>query len=351
VSQTTVVLDNQVFPECPRWRDGVLFFSDQHAKRVMRMTPDGTAQPVVEVAEQPSGLGWLPDGRMLVVEMKSRRVLRVESDGTLVEHADLSALAPSQCNDMVVDATGRAYVGNFGFDIYENEQPRATCMIAIEPDGATRIAAEGLRFPNGSVITDDGRTLLVGESMGQAITAFDVAPDGSLGNGREWATMPEGETVDGMCLDAEGAVWIASPFTGKVIRIREGGEVTDTVQATHPGAFACMLGGEDRRTLYICSAPSHVPEMTRKARQGRIEALEGGARAESTVASHPITTRNSAADQERMRARPAALRIRNGRRSADDNKRYVVQCAGVADEASHDVGSNALRTSRRCRLS
>ena len=269
---TTVVLDGLAFPEGPRWHDGRLWFSDQHDKRVVAMEVDGTAETIVEVPQQASGLGWLTDGRLLVVSMLDRKVMRLEPDAALVVHADLSELAPGACNDMVVDARGRAYVGNFGFDMYGGEKPRETCLIAVEPDGSARVAAEEMAFPNGSVITVDGSTLLVGESMASRISAFDIAPDGALGNRRVWAQL-EGATVDGMCLDAEGAVWAACPFTGRVLRVREGGEVVDEVKGTHSGAFACMLGGADRRTLYLCTAPTHVPDEARAAHGGRIEAV------------------------------------------------------------------------------
>ena len=269
---TTVVLDGLAFPEGPRWHDGRLWFSDQHDKRVVAMEVDGTAETIVEVPQQASGLGWLTDGRLLVVSMLDRKVMRLEPDAVLVVHADLSELAPGACNDMVVDAHGRAYVGNFGFDMYGGEKPRETCLIAVEPDGSARVAAEEMAFPNGSVITADGSTLLVGESMASRISAFDIAPDGALGNRRVWAQL-EGATVDGMCLDAEGAVWAACPFTGRVLRVREGGEVVDEVKGTHPGAFACMLGGADRCTLYLCTAPTHVPDEARVAHGGRIETI------------------------------------------------------------------------------
>jgi sugar lactone lactonase YvrE len=272
VRTTSVVLDGLAFPEGPRWHDERLWFSDQHDKRVVAMDVDGKAETIVEVPQQASGLGWLTDGRLLVVSMLDRKMMRLETDATLVVHADLSELAPGACNDMVVDARGRAYVGNFGFDMYGGEKPRETCLIAVEPDGSARVAAEEMAFPNGSVITADGSTLLVGESMASRISAFDIAPDGTLGNRRVWAQL-EGATVDGMCLDAEGAVWAACPFTGRVLRIREGGEVVDEVKGTHPGAFACMLGGDDRRTLYLCTAPTHVPDEARFAHGGRIEAV------------------------------------------------------------------------------
>ncbi len=269
---TTVLLDGLAFPEGPRWHDGRLWFSDQHDKRVVAMSPDGSAETIVEVPRQPSGLGWLPDGRALVVSMLDRRLMRLEPDGTLVVHADLSGLAPGPLNDMVVDATGHAYVGNFGFDMYGGEKPTETCIIAVDPDGAAQVAADGMAFPNGSIVTPDGATLLVGESMASRISAFDIATDGTLANRREWAKL-EGATVDGMCLDAEGAIWAACPFTGLVQRVREGGEIVDQVKGTHPGAFACMLGGNDRRTLYLCTAPTHVSDEVRVAHGGRIESV------------------------------------------------------------------------------
>ncbi len=269
---TTVILDGLAFPEGPRWHAGRLWFSDQHDRRIVAMAVDGTAETIVELPQQPSGLGWLPDGRMLAVSMLDRKVMRLEPDGSLVVHADLAALAPGACNDMVVGPGGRAYVGNFGFDMYAGEKPKPTCVIGVEPDGTARVAADGLGFPNGSVITPDGRTLLVGETMASRIGAFDIADDGTLGERRDWATL-EGATVDGMCLDAEGAIWSACPFSGRVLRIRAGGEIVDEVKGTHPGAFACMLGGVDRRTLYVCTAPTHVPDEARVAHGGRIEAV------------------------------------------------------------------------------
>jgi sugar lactone lactonase YvrE len=269
---TTIVLGGLCFPEGPRWHDGRLFFSDQHDHRVVAMSPDGTAETVVEVPQQPSGLGWLPDGRMLVVSMLDRRVLRLE-DGRLVEHADLSAFAPAPCNDMVVDAQGRAYVGHFGFDMYGGESPKDASLLLVLPDGTVSVAAEPLQFPNGTVITPDGQTLIVGESMGGRLTAFTVGADGSLTDRREFAQL-QGAVPDGICLDAEGAVWIACPITGRCLRVQDGGEILDEVKVSHEFAFACMLGGDDRRTLYICTASTHVPDECRTKRDGRIESVE-----------------------------------------------------------------------------
>ena len=267
-----VVLEGLAFPEGPRWRDGHLVFSDQHDRRVVRMDPSGKAETLVEVPEQPSGLGWLPDGRMLIVSMLDRRVLRLEN-GRLVEHADLSTLATGECNDMVVDSNGRAYVGNFGFDMYGGEDACETCIILVEPDGAVSVAADGIAFPNGSVITPDGATLIVGESYAGRLTAFAIASDGTLGDRRLFAQL-QGAVPDGICLDAEGTVWVACPLTGRVLRVRDGGDVIDEIKVTNDFAFACMLGGADRRTLYMCTAASSDPKETPGLRSGRIEALE-----------------------------------------------------------------------------
>ncbi len=268
-----ILVDGLAFPEGPRWHDDRLWFSDQHDGRVYAMDVDGKQELILEVPQQPSGLGWLPDGRMLVVSMRDKKVLRREPNGDVVTHADLSRLAPGECNDMVVDRYGRAFVGNFGFDYNAGDPARDTCVIAVEPDGTTRVAAEGLAFPNGSVITPDGRTLLIGESVGCRISAFDLADDGTLSNHRIWAQIT-GATVDGMCLDAEGAIWAACPFTGRALRIVEGGEVVDEVKGSHAGTFACMLGGPERRTLFLCTAPSTEPAKTVAAHTGRIEAVE-----------------------------------------------------------------------------
>jgi len=267
----TALLDGLAFPEGPRWHDGRLWFSDMHQHRVVAIDTDGHAETIVEVPNRPSGLGWLPDGRLLVVSMTDRRVLRLERN-SLIEHADLSSLATFHCNDMVVDAGGRAYVGNFGFDLDAGETPTPAALVLVTPEGSAKVAADDLMFPNGTVITPDGRTLIVGESFGARLTAFDIADDGSLSNRREWART-EGAVPDGICLDEEGAIWVASPISAEVLRVREGGQVTDRIKV-ETQAFACMLGGDDGRTLFICTAASSNPEECRASASGRIETLQ-----------------------------------------------------------------------------
>lgn len=270
--QSDILLSGLCFPEGPRWHQDALWVSDMHAHQVLRIDtsgPSATADPVCEVPAWPSGLGWLPDGDLLVVSMTDRRVLRWDGE-RLHLHADLAELASFHCNDMVVAPSGRAYVGNFGFDLHAQKKPRPAELICVEPDGKARIVASDLQFPNGTVITPDQRTLIVGESWGARLTAFDLQDDGSLGNRRVWAELPDGALPDGICLDAEGGIWSASPSTNECLRQVQGGKVTHRV-ALDQGAFACMLGGADGCTLHIATAPSSEPDACRKQRGGRIE--------------------------------------------------------------------------------
>lgn len=265
----TTLLDGLRFGEGPRWHDGKLYFSDMHANHVMTVDLEGRSHVVCEVPNNPSGLGWLADGTMLVVSMTDRKLMRMERGGALKIHADLSALAPFHCNDMVVDSKGRAYVGNFGYDLHKNETPRGTVLIMVTPEGKPRVVADDLMFPNGTVITPDGKTLVVGESFGRRLTAFDIAADGSLANRRVWADL--GNNVpDGIALDTEGAIWVASPMSSEVIRVREGGEVTERIKVA-TDAFACMLGGADRKTLFVLTSASSDPAACLANATGKIE--------------------------------------------------------------------------------
>jgi sugar lactone lactonase YvrE len=266
VSGLPVLLAGLDFGEGPRWHDGRLWFSDFHQHTVSSVTDDGERCVELEIDDSPSGLGWLPDGRLLVVAMESRRVRRLEPDGSLVVHAELGSVATGNCNDMVVAADGTAYVGNFGYDYTVGEPRRPAALARVAPDGAVSVAADDLEFPNGTVITPDGETLIVGETFGQRATAFTIADDGTLHDRRVWADL--GEVLpDGCTLDAEGAIWFADARSSAVVRVREGGEVTDHIDAGQR-AFACALGGDDGRTLYVVCANS--------AREGEFSGTSNG---------------------------------------------------------------------------
>jgi sugar lactone lactonase YvrE len=264
-----VLLSGLTFPEAPRWRDGKLWLSDFYTERVLTIATSGRVETVVHVPQRPSGLGWRRDGTLLVVSMLDRRLFAF--DGSALRRvAELGALASGPCNDMVVDAADRAYIGNFGFDRHAGESPRSTCLVRVDPDGSVHRAADELMFPNGMVITPDGGTLIVAETYAHRLTAFAIGRDGALGQRRLFAALPEC-FPDGICLDAEGAIWVADARGRRVIRVREGGTIAQTI-ATERTVFACMLGGEDRRRLFLCTSTGSGPAMAEK-RDGRIEAV------------------------------------------------------------------------------
>ena len=261
----TPLLDGLGFGEGPRWRDGRLWYTDHRFKHVRTIDEAGQVETLVDGPGQPSGLGWRPDGTMLIVSMTDRRLMRF-ADGRLTVEAELSGLAPHNCNDMIVDPHGRAYVGNFGFDLEAKATPCTTCLIRVDPDGSVHKAADGLMFPNGTVITPDGRTMIVAETFGNRLSAYDLAADGTLSNRRTWAAVG-GCFPDGICLDAEGAIWVADPLGRRVLRLREGGAITHSIDLAPRGAYACMLGGADRKTLYVITNNVGV------ANEGRIETM------------------------------------------------------------------------------
>lgn len=244
------VLSGLRFPESPRWHEGCLWFSEKRAGRVVRIDPDGPTT-VVEVPADPGGLGWPPEGDLLVVSMGDRRLLRRRGDD-LAEVADLAGLTRGKCNDMVVDGLGRAYVGDFGYDLAAGEAPAGGNIVLVDSSGGARVVAGDLGFPNGSVVTDDGARLIVAESSAGRLTAFDIADDGGLHGRRVFADLGQG-VADGICLDAEGAVWYADPLGCEVVRVAEGGQVLQRVSTGAEGAFACVLGGDDGRTLFVCT--------------------------------------------------------------------------------------------------
>ncbi|MEC8798957.1 MAG: SMP-30/gluconolactonase/LRE family protein [Pseudomonadota bacterium] len=265
------------FGEGPRWHENKFYFSDFYSHKVYSLDLSGKHEVIVEIPNQPSGLGWTPDGTMLIVSMKDRKLMSFK-DGLLTERADLTELSGFHCNDMVVDIDGNAFIGNFGFNTYDGEEIKPTNLILVKPGEEPVLAADNLFFPNGTVITPDNKTLIVGETYAARLTAFDKSEDGSLSNRRIWADLKvnaEEGTVplpDGMCIDEEGAIWVASPSTAEVIRVHEGGMISERIPV-QTNAFACMLGGEDRRTLFICTSNGSGvdPGAALREKSGKIE--------------------------------------------------------------------------------
>jgi sugar lactone lactonase YvrE len=259
ISTATIRARGLHFGEGPRWHDGALYFSDMHARKVCRWREGEAVETVATFPGPVSGLGWQPDGTLLVVSMLEKQVLRSDGAGGFAVHADLSALVPERCNDMVVDAAGGAYVGNFGFDLHGGGAPASTVLCYIPPEGGRAVvAAEDVAFPNGTVITPDGNTLILGESLGRRLTAFTIAAPGVLTERRVFAEFPEGRLPDGICLDTAGGVWAASPTGDECLRLEAGGEVTHRVTVSQ-GAYACMLGGPGEQTLYVLTAADSDP--------------------------------------------------------------------------------------------
>jgi len=277
--QTRVLTGGIYFGEGPRWRDDRLWFSDFYAHAVKSVSLSGDLRTEFEIDDQPSGLGWTPDGSLLVVSMTKRQVLKRSPDGNVGIHADLGHIASFHCNDMVVDAQGGAYVGNFGFDLDAAITARGvpdvlanhpTAKLAyVSPDGQTRVAAEDMHFPNGPVITPDGKTLIVGETLAGVLTAFDIGANGDLSNRRVWASTSPA-VPDGICLDAEGAIWVANPIAPQCVRIAQGGQVLETIETGGQPCYACMLGGEDGKTLFMVTADSSDHGAAASAQTGKI---------------------------------------------------------------------------------
>lgn len=272
------------FGEGPRWHQGRLWFSDFYAHRICSVSLDGDLRTELELEGRPSGLGWMPDGSLLVVRMELRQVWRRWPDGRFELHADLTNHSAHLCNDMVVDGVGQAYVGNFGFDLDAEihargpksviaDHPR-TCLALVQADGSVSDAAPGERFsfPNGMVISPDDSTLIVGETLGGRLTALDIGADGALSNRREWApTWPR--IPDGICLDASSAIWIANPLAPECALIAPGGEVLEVIETGLP-CYACMLGGPQGKHLFMLVAPSSDADTAAKAPLGKVLVAE-----------------------------------------------------------------------------
>jgi len=248
------------FPESPRWRDGKLWFLDIHDKRIRSADLGGRLETVVELDFLPNSFGFRRDGSMLFGDALQRAIYRW--DGRALQRvADLSRITAFCLSDGIVDACDRMYVGDIGYNLFDPDaEPVDTCVIAcVEPDGRARVVADGLKFPNGMVITPDGGTLIVAETMAHRLTAFDIRSDGSLLNRRVFAQLADDVNPDGIALDADGAVWIANAEgTTAVLRVREGGEILEQV-AMDTCAYAVMLGGPARRHLFVCAADTHDP--------------------------------------------------------------------------------------------
>jgi sugar lactone lactonase YvrE len=251
MSEPRVLLTGLQLGESPRWHGDRLWLSDWAAHEVLAVDLDGASEVMVRVPAFPFCIDWLPDGRLLVVSGSDGRLLRQEADGSLVTHADLTGISAHRWNDIVVDGRGNAYVNNVGFDFPGGEFAPGIVAL-VTPDGAARQVADGAAFPNGMLVTPDNSTLIVAESYAGRLTAFDVAADGSLSNRRVWAEI-DGAAPDGICLDAENAVWYADVPNRRCVRVREGGEVLQVVDLDR-GCFACMLGGPDGRTLFMVAA-------------------------------------------------------------------------------------------------
>ena len=290
-----LIAENLYFSEGPRWHENKLWFSDFYQHAVFNIEENGTPNKVVDIPNQPSGLGWMPDGSMLIVSMLDRKVMKYR-EGHLSVHADLSQITAFRCNDMVVDANGNAYVGNFG-SIFHAKNIKPTCLIFVNTNGDAKIIERNLDFPNGTVITPDGKKMIIGETYGGKLTSFDISSDGSLSNRKVWAQMmpksyylltkivralkipvKEGSATpypvpDGICLDSNNGIWVASPTTSEVIRYTQGGVVSKRI-STPDRAYACMLGGKEGNTLFVSTAKASDPEIASKEKNGKIYSIE-----------------------------------------------------------------------------
>ena len=267
----TLFADGFVFLEGPRWHDNALWISDMWGHKVHRITPEGAVADVIDVTGRPSGLGFMPDGTLLIVSMADRCVYKHEN-GTLALHADLSGAVDADINDVVVDPQGRTYIGNFGYDLMNGADAKDAELILIEPDGTHRVVANELMFPNGMVLMDNASTLVVAETFANRLTAFDRDSNGDLSNRRVFADLGE-VTPDGICLDIEGGIWVASFMTGEFVRVINGGEITDRFSVGKKAAVACQIGGAENRTLYCMTFAGEMADLASEQRLGAIETV------------------------------------------------------------------------------
>ena len=260
------------FGEAPRWHAQALWLSDIVQHTVLRIDTAGAAHTVVRTPGEPSGLGWLADGSLLAVQMEEHEIWRLDN-GKFSRYSGTAPMTRGKLNDMVVAANGRAWVSSFGFD-YECEKPCPTNLMCIDPGGHAYIAAEGLWCPNGMAIDAGGDTLLVGQSASREVISFRIQPGGALDKRTVFGTLPDKAVCDGICLDAEGALWIASPTTHEFLRMEPGGRITHRVPTGERHAIACVLGGPGRTTLFCVTAATISLRKARQRNEGRVETVE-----------------------------------------------------------------------------
>jgi sugar lactone lactonase YvrE len=277
MADAQTLLTGLVMGESPRWHDDRLWLSDMGAGEVIAVDPEGRSEVVARMPSGLAGIGFLPDGQLLIVANRDGLLLRLEPDGSLMRHADLTGVFRPPWSDLVVDGRGNAYISNVGFDFPDGEFA-AGIVALVTTDGSARQVADGFSVANGLAVTPDNSTLIVAESYGSRLTAFDIGGDGSLSKRRVWADLP-GDHPDGICIDAEGAVWYADVPAKHCVRVREGGEVLQTIDLDL-GCFACALGGTDGHTLFVTAAEWPLPQMTGGDRRtGQVVTLQAPARA------------------------------------------------------------------------
>jgi sugar lactone lactonase YvrE len=259
MAEVQTLMTGLVFGEQPRWHDDRLWFSDWGKREVIAVDLDGNSEVILKAPSFPCCVDWLPDGRLLLVSAREGLLLRREPDGALVVHGDLTGVSdPPPGNELVVDGHGNAYVNGPGFDMMAGGEFAPGGVALVTPDGSTRLVADGIAFPNGMLVTADNSTLIVADSYGKCLTAFEIAPSGGLTDRRMWADLGDG-VPDGICLDAENAVWYGDVPNARCVRVREGGEVLQTVELDR-GCFACALGGPNRSTLFMMATEWRGPE-------------------------------------------------------------------------------------------
>jgi len=276
MAEVQILMSGLAFVESPRWHEDRLWFSDWVARELIAVDLEGQSEVVIRMPSFPFSIDWLSDGRLLVVSGREGLLLRREPGGALLIHANLTGRSDKGWNEIVVDGRGNAYINGGGFDLMAGEKFAPGMIALVSPNGSARQVADGIAFPNGMVVTPDNKTLIVAESYGKRLTAFDIDEDGSLSNRRVWADLGDG-VPDGICLDAEGAVWYADVPNKRCARVRQGGEVLQTIRLDR-GCFACMLGGADKRTLFIMTAEWRgTTGMTDGRRTGQVLTFEASA--------------------------------------------------------------------------